>query len=48
MSLLPWLFAAILYFAEPFAARSAHAIQLEPEPLSEESPFALAAERSRA
>ncbi|MEY4177855.1 MAG: hypothetical protein RLY70_1429 [Planctomycetota bacterium] len=42
MSLLPWLFTAILCFAEPLAARSAHAIQLEPEPISEESPFALA------
>jgi hypothetical protein len=47
MSLLPWLFTAILCFAEPLAARSAHAIQLEPEPISEESPFALAADRIR-
>jgi hypothetical protein len=45
MSLLPWLFTAILCFAEPLAARSAHAIQLEPEPISEESPFEVAGRR---
>lgn len=44
MTLLPLVFAAILYFNERQIARYPAAIQLEPEPVGEVSPFAAVAD----
>jgi hypothetical protein len=44
MTLLPLVFAAILYFNERQIAHHAEAIQLEPEPVGEVSPFAAVAD----
>lgn len=44
MTLLPLFFAAILYFNERPIANQPEAIQLEPEPAGEVSPFAAVAD----